>query len=562
MSTEVPHELRDFRNFLFLCWRFQGLPEPTKAQYALAHRLQYGPRSQINECFRGKGKSWILAAYVCWLLLFDQSLNILVLSATDKKAGEFTHQCLNLIRMMPELAHLAPRKDQRQSTTKFDVNGAPISQSASVTSVPVLGTSVGSRADIIIADDVEVPNNSETVGMRDKLFGRTEDFQALLKPEGPRRVIWLGTPHSEDSIYNRVHRERGTDLWIWPARYPDERLRDHFQGCLAPELADELDEGTAKPGEPTDPQRFDEEMLHEKEAHYGPSGWALQFMLDTSLADLNRHPLKLSDLIVMDLDKEVAPEKVVYGSSKDQEIKELPNVGFGGDRYYKPMQVVGDMIPYQGSVMAVDPSGRGSDETAVAVVNMLNGQLYCLECKGIPGGYSPETLGKIAALAKEFKVNEIVVEANFGDGMFLELLKPVLTRQYPVTVTEVKHHMQKEKRIIDVLEPIQASHKLVMSKRVVQEDRLTQVECPEEKRREYQLFFQMTRLTKDRGSLNHDDRLDALAMAVGYWTERMGRDADEAIKDRQQMLLEQELESYFRDLEDQHPRPVENWLLN
>ena len=36
----------------------------------------------------------------------------------------------------------------------------------------------------------------------------------------------------------------------------------------------------------------------------------------------------------------------------------------------------------------------------------------------------------------------------------------------------------------------------------------------------------MTRITKDKGSLVHDDRLDALAIGVAYFTERMARDLD------------------------------------
>ena len=51
----------------------------------------------------------------------------------------------------------------------------------------------------------------------------------------------------------------------------------------------------------------------------------------------------------------------------------------------------------------------------------------------------------------------------------------------------------------------------------------------------------MTRLTRDRGSLNHDDRLDVLAMAVGYFVESAGLEADEAIKRRKDELLDKEL---------------------
>ena len=47
-------------------------------------------------------------------------------------------------------------------------------------------------------------------------------------------------------------------------------------------------------GEPTDPNRFSEFDLLEREANYGRSGFALQFMLDTRLSDAKRYPLKVS----------------------------------------------------------------------------------------------------------------------------------------------------------------------------------------------------------------------------------------------------------------------------
>ena len=72
----------------------------------------------------------------------------------------------------------------------------------------------------------------------------------------------------------------------------------------------------------------------ERELSYGRSGFALQFMLDTSLADTDRYPLKLIDLMVMSIDKDKAPEKLVYGVMKA--IKDLPNVGLAGDKYYAP----------------------------------------------------------------------------------------------------------------------------------------------------------------------------------------------------------------------------------
>ena len=84
-------------------------------------------------------------------------------------------------------------------------------------------------------------------------------------------------------------------------------------------------------------------------------------------------------------------------------------------------------------------------------MKILHGYLFVTACGGLPGGYAEKTLHALAAEAADHKVNHVVVEANFGDGMFTELLKPVLAKIHPCQVEEVKHSRQKEARIIDGL---------------------------------------------------------------------------------------------------------------
>jgi hypothetical protein len=298
-------------------------------------------------------------------------------------------------------------------------------------------------------------------------------------------------------------------------------------------------------GLPTDPKRFDDEDLLERELSYGRSGFALQFMLDTSLSDGNKYPLKLADLIIYSCDKDTAPEKMVYGIFKP--IIELPNVGLAGDKFYAPEDTVG-RLDYQGSVLAIDPSGRGSDETAYAVVKMLNGYLYVVDAGGVAGGYSDSTLQHLTDLAKINKVNMVLVESNFGDGMFSELLKPYLMKTYPATLEEVRHNTQKEKRIIDTLEPVMNQHRLIVDPKVIQKDYDSVQNMPPDVGMKYMLTYQLTRITKQRGALAHDDRLDVLAMAVQYWVDQMAADADTEIRSRKEEMLDIELDKFMSHL--------------
>jgi len=544
MMTKIPEQLQDFRNFTYLVWQHLGLPEPTPIQYDIAHYLQHSPKRCIIEAFRGVGKSYITAAYVVHQLLLDPQLKFMVVSASKARADDFSTFTQRIITELPICQHLVAKDGQRWSKIAFDVAPAKASGSPSVKSVGVTGQLTGSRADIIIADDVEVPNNSMTHMMREKLGETVKEFDAVLKPDG--KIIYLGTPQNEMSLYNTLT-TRGYDMRVWPARYPTlERAEKAYGGRLAPSLYEYLQDNLeAVYGLPTDSKRFDDEDLLERELSYGRSGFALQFMLDTSLSDANKYPLKLADLMIMSCDRDTAPEKVVYGIMKP--LNELPNVGLSGDKFYAPEETLG-RSEYTGSILAIDPSGRGSDETAYAIVKMLNGFLYVVDAGGIAGGYSQETLQTLADLAKVHRVNMVLVESNFGDGMFTELMKPYLEKTYPVTMEEVRHSKQKEHRIIDTLEPVMNQHKLVIDPKVIQKDYDSVQSMPPERAVKYMLTYQLTRITKQRGALAHDDRLDVLAMAVQYWVDQMAADADKQMVSKRNELLEEELYKFMNGL--------------
>ena len=537
---EIPKQLQDFRNFLYIVWKELNLPDPTAIQYEIADYMQFGPKRAVIQGFRGVGKSWICSAFVAHQLLLDPSKNILVVSASKTRADDFSTFTLRIIHEIPLLQHLAPSDKQRFSKISFDVRPAPASHAPSVKSLGITSQLTGSRADIIVADDVEVPGNSATQMMRDKLGEQVKEFDAIIKPEKESKILFLGTPQCEDTIYSSLT-DRGYSTRIWPAQYVNQAQNDlTYNGNISASCVAEDKQTKA-----TEPTRFSEVDLAERKVSYGSAGYALQFMLDSKLSDVERYPLKLSDLIVMSLDNKLAPENLVWARNPDLEWdSSVPNVGMTGDRYYRPFKTLGDHIPYTGSVLAIDPSGRGKDETGYAVVKMLNGFLYVTAAGGIQGGYSDDTLKFLSVTAKENNVNYIVIESNFGDGMFVELLKPILNKIHRCSIEEVRHNTQKERRIIDTLEPVISGHRLVIDPKVIQDDYESTQGYARENSLKYQMMYQMTRITRDRGAITQDDRLDALAMAVGYWAEQMAQDAEVKISERQEDLLQKELEDF------------------
>lgn len=550
MASDKHPVLTDFRKFTYVVWNHLNLPDPTPVQYDIASYLQHGPRRSVIEAFRGVGKSWLTSAFVCWLLLNNPQLKILVVSASKERADAFSTFVKRLINEIPILAHLKPKEGQRDSVISFDVGPANPDHSPSVKSVGITGQITGSRADILIADDVEVPNNSATQTMRDKLSEAVKEFDAILKPGG--RIIYLGTPQTEMSLYNQLP-ERGYEIRIWPALYPEVNQILKYQGRLAPMVTQAMEQDPKLAGLPTDPRRFGEEDLLERRASYGKAGFALQFMLDTSLSDADRYPLKVGDLVIQNLNPTMGHLKVAWAAAPELTINDTPNVALTGDRFYRPMWHSPEMTEYTGCVMSIDPSGRGKDETGYAVVKHLAGNLFVTEAGGISGGYEESTLEALAQIAKRNQVKYIIIEANFGDGMFTQLLKPVLGRIYNCTVEEVKHSTQKEARIIDTLEPVMTGHRLIVDRKVIERDFETAKDV------KYSLFYQMTRITRDRGALVHDDRLDALAIAVAYWVESMARDNDKAVSEIKSQALARELKRFMEHAIGHKPRP-KTWM--
>ena len=533
----------DFKLFLQALWSELDLPNPTRAQYAIADYLQHGPKRLQIQAFRGVGKSWITGAFVLWTLFNNPEKKIMIISASKERADNMSIFLQKLIIETPWLAHLRPKSDDsRWSRISFDVACSP-HQAPSVKSVGITGQLTGSRADLMILDDIEVPGNSMTEFMREKLLQLCTEAESILTPKNDSRIMFLGTPQTTFTVYRKLA-ERAYKPFVWPARYP--RKVTQYEGLLAPQLVEDID-GGAEQWDVTD-DRFDNEDLIEREASMGRSNFMLQFMLDTSLSDAEKFPLKCSDLIVTSVNPTTAPESIVWCSDPQNVIKDLPTVGLPGDYFYSPMQLQGTWDPYQETICSVDPSGRGSDETAAAYISQRNGFLYLHDMRAYRDGYSDNTLLDILKGCKKYGVTKLLIETNFGDGIVSELFRKHLiqTRQN-IDIEEVRANVRKEDRIIDSLEPILNQHRLVIDRSVIEWDFKSNPDAAPEERLLYMLFYQMSRMCREKGAIRHDDRLDALAQGVQYYTDAMGISALEAIKDRKRTEWNSMLEEFFDD---------------
>lgn len=516
LATEFPFFLKEL-------WSTLGF-EPAQHQVWMSQYLQHGPRRRGVLAWRGSSKTWVTLAYCVWRLFVDNETRVLLVSKSERHSRDSLYMARNWIDQVEWLRHLSPdrRAGQRDSATKFDIGPASNDRTASFTAASITGQITGTRATLIIGDDVETAVNTITLEMRQRLRELVKEFENIIVPGGD--IIYLGTPWHEESLYWSIA-EAGYEFRSYPARVP----KDEKVPFLAPEVRDMADNGKA--GSSIWPDRFTTLDLMEREAAEGRTTFLMQYQMVTDLSDGDRYPLTLKDAIVFPVLTDKAPISIAWGQRNDRggttRCEDIPSLGFGTDGWYSPIFFDDEWHAYTGTVMWIDPSGRGKDKTAYAVVSHLHGYLWVHEVKGLDGGFSPATLDTLANAAKRTKARRVLVEDNFGQGMFVSLLEPYLQRlrdeEWGASIEPVRVSGQKEIRIITALEPVLNQHRLVVHPDVA---------------RNQDLQRQWTRITRQRQCLSHDDEIEALAMACNAWQLDLAVDPEKA---RQRTLdLEQE----------------------
>lgn len=522
---QAPQEMvEDFRNHLWACFKYLGLGEPTPLQYAMADLMQNGPRDFQLQAGRGAGKSVINACFASWRLLTNPDRTIMVISATSDRAIKFIGQVRKILDVVPYCEHLKPKEFDKDNAFGFNVGCRTIfGQDLSCYAKGITGQITGSHADDIIADDVEIEENADTPYAREKLLNKLAELEQIRNntPDGCIRI--LGTFQSTDSIYIKL--SNSYPIVKFPAIVPNPDIPGEIDNCAEYILKLDLEVG-----ESTQPERFPLDVLKSREAKIGPRLFSLHYKLDPTLSDRAKYPLKLEDLIVIEVNPELFPEKITW---EKRTVKKIESYGISGDLIYEPQWISPNFIPYMQTAMFVDPSGRGSDETAICVASFINGYVVIHELLGLQGGYEEVLLKKIAKIAYEYDIKIIRVESNFGDAMYCNLLKPVVSELCgQVAVEDFRVTGAKETRIIRSLEPIMAMHKLIFNTKAIKD--------PENQK-------QITRITERRGSLKHDDRVDILSSAVSYWQDSLSINPDDQIE---------------RNKEQEYKQTVKEWLSN
>lgn len=575
-------DFRDARNLLQYVFRetIPGAPEPTEMQYDICDAVQsaawltvFGEQrvginaagdpypdvaedARIEICaLRGVGKSVIGQCIGVWGHYWNPDLNILGLSASEGFAAKFSTAMLNMIRNLPPFQWLRPDPalGHRQSTLMYDVNFSPAGrQHPSMQALGIEGHITGCRFDMGLIDDVETKENSRTEIEREKLRERMGELAVIRKPRSI--TVVFGTSHTEESLYTELSMKAAFRRTLWPARYPNPQWIKALDknSWLASMLARKM---AAKPkigglvmreNPPTEPTRFNETTLLGQELQMGRSAFDMQMLLNPNTADVMRFPLKLHDFIVTDFGVEGAPLGLAWSNAPEHRFTDVETLGFSGDYLYRPSIVGSEIGKFEGTIMAIDPAGMGGDAMGVCVASLMGGMIFVQYINGLFGGFEDENLIKICQIAKKYNVRQIIPEKNLGAGMFSRLLVSKLREHYPSCgVEEINSIGQKERRIIDTLEPPMNAHRIVLSAAALIEE-MQPIPGVGDEQKEYRLQHQIAKITRDKGALPHDDLVDVLAMAVSYWTARMAITTAQAQENAKAKNLEELIESWYR----------------
>lgn len=540
----VAEQYADFRDFAYDGMRFLGFPL-TDMQADIADFMEQGPRLRMVMAQRGEAKSTLAALYAVWRIIQRNSCRVLIVSGGEKQASEVATLVIRLIMQWDILEYLRPDKHagDRASIEAFDVHYTlkGLDKSPSVACVGVTANLPGKRADLLIADDVETTKNGMSATQRAQLLHITKEFSSICTHGD---ILYLGTPQTKDSVYNSLP-GRGFTVRIWPGRYPNSEEIERYGDRLAPYVGDRLAadpslgtgggvDGTR--GLCTDPQRFDEEALQEKELDQGPEGFSLQFMLDTSLADEARQQLHLRDFMVANFDWDRVPEVMAYQATEKYRVALLPPFPVANAAMYYPVPIECAWVTPRERMMYIDPAGGGADELGYAISTSVGPYIHVLDVGGLKGGLTGDNPATLCQLIYDYGVTVVQVESNMGHGLFEINLRAELEKRGMHTVGVIGEYStgQKERRIIDSLVSAAQRHRIVLHKAVFESDTKCGQQHAMDKRSNYSLFYQIEAITTDRASLPHDDRIEAMAGAVRYWKQVLAVDENKAAQRRRE----------------------------
>lgn len=157
------------------------------------------PHRGLLNAFRHSGKSTVVGIFAACVLYHNPKMRILILSAESSLASRMVSHIKNILENHPWCSDILPDVKKEWGSHKITIKRPVGIREPSVICQGITGNITGMRSDLIICDDVEVPNTCDTYQKRIKLRERLRELDFILSPKGS--MIYIGTPHTRDTIY-------------------------------------------------------------------------------------------------------------------------------------------------------------------------------------------------------------------------------------------------------------------------------------------------------------------------------------------------------------------------
>ena len=378
--------------------------------------------------FRSCGKSTIGGLFACWLLFQNPDLRILVMAAESALAGKMVRQVKRILERHPLSKHLKPAQADQWASDRFTVNRNAELRDPSVLARGITSNITGARADLILCDDVEVPNTSDTAEKRENLRDRLQELTYVLAPDGV--MLYIGTPHTYHSIYADLPRlELGEE----------HAFLEGYDRLLIP-IENEA-------GESAWPQRYSAEDIARIKTQTGPNKFASQMLLQP--VNIAEGRLDADALQFYDAAHNYVPEL------RRMEIGNTPMIS--ASAYWDPAL------------------GNSKDSSVLAIVfSDADGGRYLhhLEYLKINAASADDEATQqcrtIAQLAKRYMLPFVTIETN-GIGRMLPniLRREMKTVNAACTVREKHNARPKDLRILEGFDALLAARRLHIHRSVL-----------------------------------------------------------------------------------------------
>ncbi|MGH1455804.1 MAG: phage terminase large subunit [Alphaproteobacteria bacterium] len=467
-----PMTKADFRLFLVLWNQRQNFKTPlfhlTIAMW-LEGAWSRGDKRLLLMAFRSAGKSSIVGVFAAWLIYTSPDIRILVLAADAKLAGKMVRNVKRTIERHPLTKGLKPKSPDQWASDRFTVNRDTELRDPSMIAHGVTSNITGSRADIVICDDVEVPNTCDSAEKRENLRTRLSEIPYILVAGGTQ--LYVGTPHTYFSIYADVPR---TEIG------EEREFLGNFKRLSLPIITNK--------GESAWPERYDMDEIENIKTDAGPNKFESQMML---------RPVNI-------MEGRLDADLLQFYSADVEYVKEL------GELFIGHQKVVAATCWWDPAL-----AKNGGDNSVVAVVYGDEGGNYYVqhvEYIKLPPitddkNSADEQCDVVEKIVRRFYLPFIAVEDN-GLAKFL----PGILRTYfgrkntPCRVQDVHNRKAKAQRILEGFDALLAAKRLYVHSSVQKTP-----------------FVMEMREWRPESAKGHDDGLDAVAGALSLHPDRLER---------------------------------------